>query len=280
MKVNTMLITLIFLSTVALGQMSKQMTKIYEENKYQEVITLGAKLNTYLSREDEKTIDDLMGRSYYALQVYDSAVYFENKALSLDNDATYISGWAYTYRGMALYRQGKKEESVADLQKAVKLDKARNSVEVAKEFLNDINANSVPDDRCEFYFSQGEYKNAIEEGRKQLQKQEYKGVMEIVGAAYINIHYYDSAIYFERKALAADKDATLVSGWAHTYLGMALYHQNKKEEAIEELTKAIALGKTSNSVRKAENFLDGIISGRSLSIDSPAPGDKRPAEQR
>jgi tetratricopeptide (TPR) repeat protein len=268
MKANIILVTLIFLSTAALGQMSKQFGKMYDENKYREVVTLAGRVNIYLSGEDEKVIDDLTGRSCYALQMYDSAIYFENKALSLDNDAASTSGWAYAFRGMALYRQGKKEESVLDLQKAINIEKNHNSVEAAKEFLSEVNNNSVPDDTCAFYFSQGEYKNAIEEGRRQLQQQEYKSVMEIVGAAYVNIHYYDSAVYFERKALAADKDSTLVSGWAHVYLGIALFQKNEKEKAIQELRTAIELDKTSNSVRKAENLLDGIISGRSLVIDS------------
>jgi tetratricopeptide (TPR) repeat protein len=270
MKANTILIALVLFSSVALGQgqWSKQIGKIYDENKYREVVTIAGKISTYLSREDEKDVDDVVGRSYYALQMYDSAVYFENKAISLDNDASGTSGWAYAFRGMAEYRLGKKEESIADLQKAIDLNKTHNSVEVAKEFLGDVNTNSVPDDKCAFYFSQGEYKNAIEEGRRQLQKKEYKSVMQIMGAAYVNLHSYDSAIYFERKALAIDKDATLVSAWAHVNLGIALYNKNEKAQAIEELRKAIALDKTSNSVRRAENFLDGIISGRSLVIDS------------
>jgi tetratricopeptide (TPR) repeat protein len=91
-----------------------------------------------------------------------------------------------------------------------------------------------------------------------LQKQEYKRVMEIMGAAYFKIHDYDSTIYFDRKALAADKDITLISGWAHTYLGMALYQKNEKEEAIKELKKAIELDKTSGSVYTAQKFLNDI----------------------
>ena len=270
MKISTILVSFIFLSTVSFGQsqLVKQIGKMYEENKYKEVVTVAGKVNTYLSGEDEKQVDDVLGRSYYALQQYDSAIYFENKALALDNDATWVSGWAYTYRGMAQYRLGKKEESIQDLQKAVRLNKTYNSSEVAKEFLSEIDANSVPGDSCAFYYSQGQYKNAIAEGRRQLQKHDYKSVMELVGAAYVNIHYYDSAIYFERKALAIDNNATLVSGWAHVYLGIALYNSNEKEKAVEELRKAIELNKTSNSVRKAENFLDGIINGRSLVIDS------------
>jgi len=268
MKASTFLTTLVLLSTVALGQASKQLTKLYDENKFRELVTIVGKVNDYLSGPDEKVIDDLVGRSYYALQMYDSAVYFENKALSLDNDATGISGWAYTFRGMALYKLGKKEESVHDLQKAINLERNHNSVEIAKEFLSEINNNSVPGESCGFYLSQGQFKDAVAEGRRQLQKQEYKRVMEIVGAAYVNIHYYDSAIYFLRKALAADKDSTWVSGWAHVNLGIALYQENEKEDAIKELRTAIELDKLSNSVGRAENFLDGIISGRTLVIDS------------
>ena len=52
------------------------------------------------------------------------------------------------------------------------------------------------------------------------------------------------------------------------YLGMSLYQKNDKEHAIQELRKAIELNKTSNSVRKAENYLDAIISGRSIGVDS------------
>jgi len=270
MKVNALLSSFIFLSTVAHGQsqLAKQMSKIYEENKYKEVITLANRINTYLGGDDEKTIHDVVGRSYYALGMYDSAVYFENKALSLDNDATWVSGWAYTYRGMAEYRLGKKDESVLDLQKAISLDKAHNSTEVAKEFLSEVATNSVPGDSCAFYFSQGEYKSAIAEGRKQLQKQDYKSVLELVGAAYVNIHYYDSAIYFSRRALAVDNDATWVSGWAHVNLGVALFNNNEKDKAVEELRKAIELNTTANSVHKAENLLDEIINNKILAIDS------------
>ncbi len=268
MKANIILLVLITAGTTAFGQESKQIGRIYEEHKYREVITLANRVYTYLSREDEKLTDDLMGRSYYALQMYDSAIYFENKALELDNDATFTSGWAYAYRGMALYRQGKKEESIRDLQKSIELDKTRNSVEVAKDFLDNINNNSVPDDKCDFYYSQGEYKKAIEEGKKQLQKQEYKSILGLLGASYFNIQSYDSTIYFERKAIASDNDATNISGWAHVYLGMALYNKNEKAEAIQELQKAIALNKTSGSARKAENFLDNMINGRMVTIDS------------
>lgn len=94
MKSNTILVALVLFSTVALGQgqWSKQIGKMYDENKYREVVTIAGKISTYLSREDEKAVDDVVGRSYYALQMYDSAVYFENKAISLDNDATGTSG--------------------------------------------------------------------------------------------------------------------------------------------------------------------------------------------
>src|ERR1700722_8933970 len=105
MKASSILITFFFLSAVAFGQVSKTFVKIYDENKYREVVTLAGRFDTYMSVADEKAIDDLVGRSYYALQMYDSAVYFENKALALDNDATDISAWAYTFRGMAFYRQ-------------------------------------------------------------------------------------------------------------------------------------------------------------------------------
>jgi len=270
MKIYPILILLVCLCTAVpgWGQISKQIAKIYEANNYREVVTVAGRINTFLNGDEEKDVDDLEGRSYYALQMYDSAIYFENKALSLDNDATWVSGWAYTFRGMALYRQGKKAESVSDLQKAISLDKTHNSTEIAKEFLSEIVANSVPDDSCAFLFSQGEYKRAIQDGRKQLQQQDYKSVLQLVGAAYANIHYYDSAIYFERRALAIDKDATSVSGWAHVYLGIALFKNNEKDKAVEELRTAIELNKTSNSVRKAENMLDDIINGRSLVIDS------------
>jgi|GEM_PF-2301726 len=268
MKSSTLLSAFLFLSVATYGQMTKQITKVYEENKFREVINLGARINNYLSPDDEKTVDDLVGRSCYMLQMYDSAVYFENKALSLDNDATSTSGWAYTYRGMAQYWLNKKEESIADLQKAIDLDKTHNSVEVAKNFLANIKTNSVPDEKYNLYFVQGQYKNAIAEGRAQLQKQDYKDVMEIVGASYYYIHHYDSAIYFERMTIAHDADSTFVSGWAHVYLGMALYNNNQKENAIAELRKAIMLNKTSNSVRKAENFLDAIVNGRIIAIDS------------
>lgn len=268
MKANTILVTLILLSTAVRAQYSQQVAKIYDENKYRQVVDIAGRLNAYVPKEDEKVIDDLAGRSYYGLQMYDSAVYFENKALSLDNDESSTSGWAYAYRGMALCRLGKKEEGIADLHKAINLNKTHNSVEVAKEFLDEASAATIPDAKYEFYFSQGEYKAAIDEGRKQLLKQEYKSVMELVGAAYYNIRRYDSAIYFERRAIAADNDATLISGWGHVYLGMALYQKNEKDKAIEELRKAISLDKTSNSVRKAENFLDAILNGRRIVIDS------------
>lgn len=268
MKTNIIFIALMLLSAVTFGQVSKQFIKIYEEDKFREVITLREKYISYASREDEMVIDDFVGRSYYALQIYDSTIYFEDKVLALDNDATLRSSWAYTYRGMALYRQGNKDQSIADLKKAIELDRSHNSVEVAKEFLGNVYDNSVPDDKYRLYFLHGEYKNAIEEGKKQLQKKEYKDVLETVGAAYYHIHNYDSAIYFERAVLAIDKDATSVSGWAHTYLGMALYSKKENGKAIEELTKAIALNKTNGSVHTAENFLDNIINGRTLPIDS------------
>jgi tetratricopeptide (TPR) repeat protein len=268
MKTNIIFAMLLTGSIPASAQVSKQIIKMYDEHNYQEVITISRAIDIYNSHSDDKIIYDFTGRSYYALQKYDSAVYFEDKALALDNDASSVSGWGYTFKGMALYRLGNKEEAVKNLQMAITLGKTHNSVEAAGEFLDNIKNNAVPDGKYEYYFSQGEYKNAIKEGRRQLDKQPYKDVMEVVGASYFHIHSYDSAIYFERKAIAADNDATEVSGWAHAYLGMALYQNSNKKEAVKELTKAIALDKTSQSVRKAESFLDEIINDRDLPIDS------------
>ncbi len=93
-------------------------------------------------------------------------------------------------------------------------------------------------------------------------------MLELVGAAYNEIHKYDSAIFFERRALAADKDETHVSGWAHVYLGIALFQNSQKDEALAEFRKAIELNKLSGSVHSAEKQIDAIINGRTVAIDS------------
>ena len=268
MKRILVLVGLCFTIGTAQAQYAKQIAKMYEANKYKEVVLVAGRLENFISGDDPKSISDLLGRSYYALRQYDSAIYFENKALNLDNDATYVSGWAYTYRGMAQYRLGNSDAAKQDLQKAIQLNKTANDVELAREFLTAINTNSVADDSCAYLFSQGAYKAAIENGRRQQMQREYKTVIELIGAAYFHLHQYDSATKYERRVLALDQDSTSASGWAHAYLGMSLFYKNQKDNGITELNKAIALNKTSNSVRKAENFLDQIINGRSIVIDS------------
>jgi tetratricopeptide (TPR) repeat protein/serine/threonine protein kinase len=152
----------------------------------------------------------------------DEAVAEYRKAVALDPKEAH----AHSNLGGALKDQGKLDEAVAECRKAIALDPkfafAHNNLGRA------LNAQGKVDEAV------AEYRKAIALGSK-LALAHYN-----LGLALTDQGKVDEAVAEYRKAIALDPKFAL----AHTNLGIALAYQKKLDEAVEECRKAIALDPT------------------------------------
>jgi len=81
----------------------------------------------------------------------------------------------------------------------------------------------------------------------------------LLGRIFVDQKKCDTAMRYLLASISLDKDISRISGWSHAYLGKAFAMTGKKERAISELNKAIALNKTINSVKVAKDALHELF---------------------
>ena len=74
----------------------------------------------------------ILGRAYADDRLYDSSITFLQKAIDLDNDETYISGWSHAYLCLAYMKTGNTQKGQEEADITIKLNKTQNSVKFAK----------------------------------------------------------------------------------------------------------------------------------------------------
>lgn len=111
----------------------------------------------------------------------------------------------------------------------------------------------------EILFAQKKYEQVLRSARQLLEKEPSNAFAnEIIGAVYIRESRYDSSIPYYNRALALDNDSTQISGWSRVGLGRAYANTGKREQSIQQLTRALATGASPNISRNAKEILDSI----------------------
>lgn len=81
---------------------------------------------------------ELTGRCFIQLSSYDSAKWYLEKAILLDADTSYVSGWGHANLGYALICLGEKEHAVDELKRCIDLGMTANCVKYAAHILDSI----------------------------------------------------------------------------------------------------------------------------------------------
>jgi tetratricopeptide (TPR) repeat protein len=79
-----------------------------------------------------------IGRLMIWTAKYDSSAYYLTRAITLDSNSTYISGWSHAELGVAYIHTGRKEDGIAELKKAIRMHSTANSTEYARHILDSI----------------------------------------------------------------------------------------------------------------------------------------------
>lgn len=112
----------------------KAVGALYNAGKLEEAIAAARVLNA--SNPDHPFGYSVIGRVYVDNSQFDSAVLYLRKAISLDRDRSYISGWSHAYLGKALVSLGDTVGGLAELNKAIELKATDNSVRYAHGVIN------------------------------------------------------------------------------------------------------------------------------------------------
>jgi tetratricopeptide (TPR) repeat protein len=120
-----------------LAQNDPVLQELFEKKDHKGIVNFGRNI---LSKDTNDVLGyHLIGRAYAELGKYDSAIRYLEKAIAMDKDETWISGWSYAYTGYAKYFKGKAAAAKKDLKKCISLNKTKNSVSFAKGFLQSAN---------------------------------------------------------------------------------------------------------------------------------------------
>lgn len=129
---------------------------LFKQKKYNEAM---AACNSYLKTDTTNAqVYDMIGRCYNALHQYTAAMPYFEKAIAMDNKATFVTGWAYCDMGLAHIKTGDTAMGRSELYKTVELGQTRNSVTTALNLLRklsrgedltadskDVDLNTMPD---------------------------------------------------------------------------------------------------------------------------------------
>lgn len=114
----------------------KKLSNLYYAKQYNEAIAAGKE--NIIKGYDLPSSNLLVGRCYVDILKDEAGIPHLHKALSLDADETWISGWAHAYLGLALIRTGDKDSGLIELKKCLALKKTENSVDFAKHVLSSV----------------------------------------------------------------------------------------------------------------------------------------------
>lgn len=78
---------------------------------------------------------------------------------------------------------------------------------------------------------------------------------EMMAQAFYDLGKYDSCLFMESKALQHDKEKTLISCWAHIFIGRSYFMQGNKILATEHVRKSINKHATNRMVQYSKYLL-------------------------
>ncbi len=120
----------------AYGQAIQEIDLLFAQKKYEQVL---AKARGVLDKDPGNAYaNGIIASTYVRVAKYDSSIAFALKAIQLDNDSTFISGWAHYNLGLAYVYTGKREEGIAELKRAIAVDVTVNNVKSAKHILDSL----------------------------------------------------------------------------------------------------------------------------------------------
>lgn len=140
MKHLILILLSLFSLQISNAQEYKRLIDLLNAQEYDNAVNLFHS-DTYKHFSDANSCN-IIGRVFYALHDMDSCIYYSERAIQLDHDATYVSAWSHVYLGFAYFAQDWKDVCKKELQQAIKMHATDNSTMTAKGFL--AMTNSIP----------------------------------------------------------------------------------------------------------------------------------------
>ena len=128
---------LLFISFFALnlmtlrGQTIRELSDTYSKGQLEKSLELSNVLKS--SEADNAEFNHLYGRTLADLSNFQDAVPILLKAIKLDNNKTYISGWSHGYLGFCYFMLGQYDNSKSSLDNCIKLNSTTNSTKFASK---------------------------------------------------------------------------------------------------------------------------------------------------
>lgn len=151
----TLILLLLLMRLNCLAQQGEELSRLYNERKYDEALAMGWPM---LNEPEWAAIaNNTLGRIHCDLNRPDSALIYLDRAIHLDGDKTWISGWSHAYKGTAFVMKGRVDDAIAAYKTAIKIDLTDNSVKYASTRLARIKPEGiawqmVETDKIIYYF--------------------------------------------------------------------------------------------------------------------------------
>jgi len=208
-----------------------------------------------ISKEIKYTLGEIrslncIGNSYYQQAIYDKAIAYYTKALSIAEKLNDTKNIVIGKNNLGnLYVRTKQPE------KALLVLKEADAILVQSGQEHTQNRAAILTNIGGLYSSLKKHKEAIEYHKKTLklcEKLKISFGIAIatcnIGEEYVLLHDYQTAYgYLKKSQLISEKEGfDNFLGQNYKNIGVVLWHQNKKEEALEYLKKAIAVCEKTN----------------------------------
>ena len=131
-----LLIVLCSISQRVHGQNMDDIEILFRQQRYDAVIKTATEL--IVKEPGNALAYQLAGTAYTDLSKYDSGVIFLQKAIQLDNDSTYISGWAHARIGYACLYLGEREKAIKELTRSLTMGTTEHLIKFSKHVLDSI----------------------------------------------------------------------------------------------------------------------------------------------
>lgn len=200
-------------------------------------------LMTIVDEEQEKSFDNVAGN------------YFKELKMSIDNDISQNAFFLDQEEGVKTYYNVALVSLSNFLRKKNKCDKALSFLKLA-ESLTDGERKAIPLMKGICLAELGRYDESAIIFKNLLSRYtDDKSVLINIGNLYFKMKAYEKAEKYVKKAIATDNRLPK----AHFLLGMIYDNENRIEESIVEIKKAI--NKTKNPLRKnkMENYLNNVL---------------------
>lgn len=130
------ILALLAFCTSANAQAIKEIDLAFAQKKYEVVL---ADCRAVIAREPANPYPyGLIGSVYIRESKYDSSLPFLQKAIELDNDSTWISGWAHTNLGNAYLYLGQRDKAISELKIALGMAATPNNLKATTRILDSI----------------------------------------------------------------------------------------------------------------------------------------------